>query len=112
MTSPGMDSALEAELDRQNIAWSVMISDVQELISSENTGAVTRESSGHAMTWDDYHSLEVLSLDIHTWQLYGDPSFFRTCTATSTILRPHSVTLSALRLKLSPILTLYFDQLC
>jgi len=72
MTSPGMDSALEAELDRQNIAWSVMISDVQELISSsENTGAVTRESSGHAMTWDDYHSLE----DMYSYFDYLETSF-------------------------------------
>jgi len=72
MTSPGMDSALEAELDRQNIAWSVMISDVQELISSsENTEAVTRGSSGHAMTWDDYHSLE----DMYSYFDYLETSF-------------------------------------
>ena len=59
MTSPGMDSVLEAELDSHNIAWSVMISNVQEVINKENTGAVIKADSGHSMTWDEYHSLEV-----------------------------------------------------
>ena len=59
MTSPGMDSVLEAELDSHNIAWSVMISNVQEVINKENTGPVHKAGSGHSMTWDEYHSLEV-----------------------------------------------------
>ena len=62
MTSPGMDTVLEAELDSHNIAWSVMISNVQEVINKENTGAAgnkNKASSGHSMTWDEYHSLEV-----------------------------------------------------
>ena len=59
MTSPGMDSVLEAELDSHNIDWSVMISNVQEVINKENTGAGNKASSGHSMTWDEYHSLEV-----------------------------------------------------
>ena len=59
MTSPGMDSVLEAELDSHNIDWSVMISNVQEVINKENTGAANKASSGHSMTWDEYHSLEV-----------------------------------------------------
>ena len=61
MTSPGMDSVLEAELDSHNIAWTVMISNVQELINKENAGAIHKDKagSGHSMTWDDYHSLEV-----------------------------------------------------
>ena len=62
MTSPGMDTVLEAELDSHNIAWSVMISNVQEVINKENSGAdnENKASSGHSMTWDEYHSLEVL----------------------------------------------------
>ena len=61
MTSPGMDLVLEAELDSHNIAWSVMISNVQEVINKENSGAgnKNKDSSGHSMTWDEYHSLEV-----------------------------------------------------
>ena len=59
MTGPGMDTVLEVELDSHDIAWSLMISNVQEVINQEETGAGNKASSGHSMTWDEYHSLEV-----------------------------------------------------
>jgi len=73
MTSPGMDSVLEAELDSHNIAWTVMISNVQELINKENAGAVHKDKagSGHSMTWDDYHSLE----DMYSYFDYLETTF-------------------------------------
>jgi len=58
MTSPGLDMVLEAELDSHNIAWSVMINK-------------NRASSGHSMTWDEYHSLE----DMYSYFDYLETTF-------------------------------------
>ena len=60
MVPPRFVPAFTADLAAQGLTFEVMIPDVQKLIELEKIGAPRKEvpSSQHAMTWDEYHSLE------------------------------------------------------
>jgi len=60
MVPPRFVPAFTADLAAQGLTFEVMIPDVQKLIELEKMAAPRKEapSSQHAMTWDEYHSLE------------------------------------------------------
>merc|ERR1719175_283776 len=60
MVPPRLVPAFTADLAAQGLTFEVMIPDVQKLIELEKMAAPRKEapSSQHAMTWDEYHSLE------------------------------------------------------
>jgi len=73
MVTPGMDKQLESELEQMGIQWSVMIKDVQENINQEKVSKQRHQepNTKHAMTWDEYHSLD----DIYTYFDYLETTF-------------------------------------
>merc|ERR1719391_377088 len=60
MVPPRFIPAFTADLTAQGLTFELMIPDVQKLIELEKIAAPRKEapSSQHAMTWDEYHSLE------------------------------------------------------
>jgi len=60
MVPPQFHKQMEADLAARGLSFEVIIPDVQELIENEKVKAVSREkaSADHAMTWDEYHTLD------------------------------------------------------
>jgi len=79
MVTPDMAASLEAVLTLQGIEWSVMIKDVQSLIDLEKKAPKRPTGdSRHAMTWDDYHTLD----DIYSYFDYLEQTFDFVTTET------------------------------
>lgn len=60
MVPPQFHKQMEADLAARGLSFEVIIPDVQELIENEKVKAVSKEkaSADHAMTWDEYHTLD------------------------------------------------------
>jgi len=73
MVPPGKQEQLESDLELKGISYEVMIPDVQKLIDLEKIAAPsqTPPNPKHAMTWDEYHTLE----DMYTYLDYLEQTF-------------------------------------
>jgi len=73
MVPPGKQEQLEADLELKGISYEIMIPDVQKLIELEKLAAPSKgaPNTKHAMTWDDYHTLE----DMYTYLDYLEETF-------------------------------------
>lgn len=73
MVPPGKQEQLEADLELKGISYEIMIPDVQKLIELEKVAAPSKgaPNTKHAMTWDDYHTLE----DMYTYLDYLEETF-------------------------------------
>ena len=70
MVAPQHLQAIEDNLKRANMDYSIMIQNVQTLIDIQNTKIskelIPKARAGHPMTWDEYHSLA----DIEAYMYY------------------------------------------
>ena len=73
MVPPQHHIQMEADLFARGLSFEVIIPDVQELIENEKVKAVTKEvaSADHAMTWDEYHTLD----DMYTFLDYLEATY-------------------------------------
>jgi len=72
MVTPSMAGDLETLLTQQGVDWSLMIEDVQTIIDQQKPDSTrTISDSKHAMTWDEYHTLE----DIYSYYDYLEQTF-------------------------------------
>ena len=73
MVPPQHHIQMEADLFASGLSFEVIIPDVQELIENEKVKAVTKEvaSADHAMTWDEYHTLD----DMYTFLDYLEATY-------------------------------------
>jgi len=73
MVPPGKQEQLESDLELKGISYEIMIPDVQKLIELEKLAAPSKgaPNTKHAMTWDDYHTLE----DMYTYLDYLEETF-------------------------------------
>ena len=73
MVPPGKQEQLETDLELKGISYEIMIPDVQKLIELEKLAAPSKgaPNTKHAMTWDDYHTLE----DMYTYLDYLEETF-------------------------------------
>jgi murein tripeptide amidase MpaA len=60
MVPPQHQHQMDADFAARGMSYEVIIPNVQELIEKEKVKAVTKEraSADHAMTWDEYHTLD------------------------------------------------------